>query len=117
MYKYRYFKLDEFTCPDCGANKINPDFVHILDAVRRDCGFPLHVNSGYRCKKHNHDIGGVPDSAHLAGLAADLAVHNGDERLRLVMAALKHGIRRIGVARSFIHLDIDASKAPAIWTY
>lgn len=31
----------------------------------------VHVNSGYRCKKHNKDEGGSPTSTHTLGLAAD----------------------------------------------
>jgi hypothetical protein len=30
------------------------------------------ATSSFRTAKHNHDVGGVPHSAHLAGLAVDV---------------------------------------------
>lgn len=32
---------------------------------------PMHINSGYRCPALNAAVGGVPNSAHLSGFAAD----------------------------------------------
>lgn len=34
-------------------------------------GLPILVNSGYRCPEVNERVGGVPDSAHIQGYAAD----------------------------------------------
>lgn len=31
----------------------------------------VHINSGYRCPRHNTDIGSKPDSTHVLGMAAD----------------------------------------------
>ena len=42
-----------------------------LEPLRTQFG-PLWVSSGYRCPKLNALIGGVPDSAHIFGCAADL---------------------------------------------
>ncbi|HWX91142.1 MAG TPA: D-Ala-D-Ala carboxypeptidase family metallohydrolase [Terriglobales bacterium] len=33
---------------------------------------PAVVNAGYRCPRHNQDVGGVPSSEHTRGLAADI---------------------------------------------
>ena len=41
-------------------------------ATRVDFGKAIYVTSGYRCQKHNIDIGGVGDSRHKLGLALDL---------------------------------------------
>jgi hypothetical protein len=42
-----------------------------LEAVRALLGFPLRIDSGYRCPALNVAVRGVPDSAHLTGFAAD----------------------------------------------
>ncbi len=35
---------------------------------------PVYVTSGYRCDALNYEVGGVPDSQHLLGQAADFIV-------------------------------------------
>lgn len=51
------------------------DHLHVLaeglELVRTLLDFPLHINSGYRCPALNKVIGGVPNSAHQTGYAAD----------------------------------------------
>ena len=44
----------------------------VLDPVREWYGKPIYVNSGYRCPELNKAVGGVPDSFHLTGCAADI---------------------------------------------
>jgi uncharacterized protein YcbK (DUF882 family) len=73
------------------------------------------VVSGYRCERYNHKVGGVPNSYHTQGLAADIAVADSNERFRLVQAALACGIRRIGIYRTFVHLDIGNKPANVMW--
>lgn len=45
--------------------------MYILDLTRVYIGKPIYINSGYRCKKLNEIIGGVSNSMHTKGLAAD----------------------------------------------
>lgn len=45
-----------------------------LDKVRESFNSPIIVNSGYRCPKLNELVGGVHNSKHLDGLAADITV-------------------------------------------
>lgn len=44
----------------------------ILDPMREAWGGPLVVTSGYRCPALNRAVGGVTNSAHLSGYAADI---------------------------------------------
>ena len=44
----------------------------VLDPLREAYGKPVHVNSGYRCEELNKAMGGVANSFHLDGCAADL---------------------------------------------
>ncbi len=43
-----------------------------LEQVRTLLGFPIHINSGYRCQRLNSLVGGQKVSAHIDGLAADI---------------------------------------------
>lgn len=43
-----------------------------LDSVREEYGHPIKVNSGFRSRAVNEKVGGVKNSAHLEGLAADI---------------------------------------------
>ena len=45
----------------------------VLDPLREMYGKPIRVNSGYRCKKLNSLVGGVSNSQHLIGQAADIS--------------------------------------------
>lgn len=44
----------------------------ILEPVRKSYGGPIRVTSGFRCKLLNQVVGGVANSQHMQGLAADL---------------------------------------------
>ena len=67
---------------------------------------------------HNKEVGGVPTSSHLLGLAVDIRCANSRERFDLINVLLKKGFNRIGIGSTFIHVDIDLDKSPnVIWTY
>jgi len=114
----KYFKLEEFKCPCCGEVHMDDKFLSMLDLARTIAGIPFVITSGYRCKKHNKEIGGVPDSAHTKGLASDIRVNNSIERYMIVISLLQAGFNRIGIGSDFIHVDCDESKPQyVIWTY
>lgn len=46
--------------------------INVLEPVRTQIGLPLHIDSGFRCPKLNEAVGGVSDSQHLEGRAADI---------------------------------------------
>lgn len=116
----KYFKLKEFDSPDePGSGKhMNKEIVHMLDAVRKKFGKSIKINSGYRTVARNKKIGGVADSSHLKGLAADISCSNSVDRFKLLNLLLEVGFNRIGIAKSFIHVDIDKNKSQnVIWGY
>lgn len=43
-----------------------------LDDIRQRYGSPIRINSGYRCPELNKAVGGVSNSQHCKGQAADL---------------------------------------------
>lgn len=46
---------------------------NILQPIRTAFGSPIYVTSGYRCPKLNKAVGGVKNSFHLQGRAADIS--------------------------------------------
>lgn len=46
--------------------------VNILQPIRDEWGAPIIVGSGYRCIKLNEAVGGVANSDHIYGCAADI---------------------------------------------
>ncbi len=116
----RYFKPWEFDSPDepGSGKRISLELVRKLDDIRHDYGSPLHVNSGVRTARHNAEVGGVDSSAHVDGLAADIRVSSSYQRYMLLGLALSKGVPRIGIGRSFLHLDLDTSKPQfVVWLY
>ena len=46
----------------------------VLDPIRERWGEPIRITSGYRCKALNELVGGVKNSPHLIGCAADFTI-------------------------------------------
>ena len=74
-----HFGRSEFKCPDCdfglGANDIDPKLVTVMEWVWfLFPGSIVTINSGCRCTHHNIEVGGVPNSFHTRGMAADFEV-------------------------------------------
>lgn len=74
----RYFTRAEFKCK-CGGKYCNgypaePDerMVRIADQLRKNLGVPITIVSGLRCKTWNAIQGGVSNSQHMYGEAADI---------------------------------------------
>jgi zinc D-Ala-D-Ala carboxypeptidase len=112
-----YFE-NETACPCCGLDNPDPDLMRKLNYTREILNRPVKLTSVCRCEKHNADIGGVKNSAHLTskeitGKAADIYCKNSDEKLDVVSAAIIAGFKRIIVYRtkySLVHVDIDSTK-------
>lgn len=116
----RYFKPSEFTCPCCGEgfDHMSQELLTHLDAARHMAGIPFVINSAYRCEKHNAKVGGVPGSAHTKGLAVDIAAQGSRQRFIIAQALMARGLTRIGVASSFVHVDVDRGKDQQVmWLY
>jgi len=114
----KHFSRWEFECScGCGTGQIRDALVERLQKVREGYG-PLTVNSGCRCKRHNRNVGGTPESSHLSGWAADLRCPNSFSRFHLVQNLLAAGFQRIGIGRDFIHADCDPDKPQILmWLY
>ena len=116
----KYFKLEEFRCPcgKCPVKDVTPEFQTKIDQLRALLGKPIKITSGVRCDTHNFAVGGVPKSQHVLGIAADISTVNYSsvDKYKLVKLAIGLGFTGIGIAKSFIHLDIRPD-TQAIWCY
>ena len=48
--------------------------LEVLQPLRDYVGAPVHINSGYRCPELNMTVGGVKNSQHCRGEAADIRI-------------------------------------------
>ena len=59
--------------------------VNVLEPLRQNFGKRIRINSGYRCKRLNRCVGGVSNSQHLFGLAADITSDNNADLLSYLL--------------------------------
>ena len=115
----RYFTRAEFKCK-CGGKfcdgypaEIDMGMVKIADEIRARIGKPISINSGLRCKAHNANVGGVSNSQHLYGNAADLGCPSGCTPTQMASIAeeIMGDTGGIGIYSWGIHIDTRATKS------
>lgn len=107
----RYFTREEFRCK-CGGKYCNgfpvepeESLVRTLDKIREKLGMPITINSGIRCATHNANEGGVANSQHLYGRAADLHSSASPARMKEVAEEVLGSTGGIGLYSWGIHVD------------
>lgn len=104
MGNYKHFSNEE-------AKGLDGELMDRLDVARGLCGFPIVITSGKRTDSQNAAAGGMADSSHLLGLAADLHSPTGQfEREKLIWALGRAGFRRIEMATKHIHVCVNPAK-------
>jgi len=118
-----HFSKVELQC-DCGCGfgtndgDVDPNLILLLEGIRMEINKPVRITSGCRCQKHNADVGGVPNSAHTRGTAADIYVSGGYHRWQVMEAAVVIEAHGIGIAKTFVHVDADeVLPRPSAWSY
>lgn len=115
-WDWDFFSIEEMTCRcGCGACKMNPGFMDMLERLRELCDFPLPVTSGFRCTQWDmaQSKGGGP---HTRGIAADIRCHH-SKAYTVSKHAFAMGFKGIFWMQHgphedrFIHLDIDKNTA------
>ena len=110
----KWFKEKEFVCRCCGElppvarENIEALVENVLDPARERFGKPIIVNSGYRCPKHNKEVGGVANSQHLRGEAADVRplTSSGTDLARLAEIIEQNGkYDQLIIYPTFLHVS------------
>jgi uncharacterized protein YcbK (DUF882 family) len=115
------FTLDEFASKD-GA-QTPPEVLENLrslaknlQVIRDEIGKPIKINSAYRSPEHNKAVGGVKNSMHVKGKAADIVVTGiTPTQLSAIIFMLieQKKIKQggVGIYPNFVHYDIRGTKA------
>ena len=103
-YITKHFKHSEFACPCCKTRGIDERIVWVLELLRSIANQPIIILSGYRCLKHNREIGGAERSKHLEGTAVDFTCKDLDH-LAILLRNWSGGFKYYR-DRNFIHIDL-----------
>lgn len=92
----KYFTLEELTRSAVAAARGIPNIpgenerealevlvLALLDPLRELWGKPIYVNSGYRSPALNKAVGGVANSQHMKGQAADITTGKAESNRKL----------------------------------
>ena len=112
-----HFRLGEFLPRDASFRyaRVAPGLVELLERLRAELGArPLQITSAYRPPAYNAGVGGVSDSLHVDGLAADVTCTQAP--LATLFAAAERLVGdRGGVGRywaeGFVHVDLRGERS------
>lgn len=128
--KSEFFTLAELTASETAArHKINNSpsaeiignlqygVDMVLDPLRRLYGKPIKINSGYRCSELNKIVGGVSNSWHLKGNAADIHIASAEEAKILFnnlqkLPSVDTVLFEHSKTAQWIHVQWDKTKTP-----
>ena len=83
---------------------------YVLEPLRVAMGRPIRISSGYRCERLNQAVGGVKNSQHLKGQAADICIEG-------VMAFGKRIFDYIKSHLQFDQLIWEHDKSGTYWVH
>lgn len=114
------------TYQDCNMKRISAQYSQKLADVIQDVvnhfstvfnkPVKVKINCGNRCKKHNYDVNGEPNSFHMLMMAADIALYivdGGRIAPNLVADYLEKKYptsKGIGRYKTFTHIDVRLTK-------
>ena len=115
------FPVEELRChcPACQGgypHQIGLDALEALQRVRDRFGKPMVLTSAYRCRRHPEEARKPQPGRHNQGLAFDVLIPWGRDRMRLVKIALEEGFRGFGFANTFLHIDFRPEELTS-WPY
>lgn len=111
--KSEFFTREEFRC-QCGGKYCNgfpvepdPELVRDCNEIRRRLGVPVYINSGVRCRQHNAAVGGVANSLHCDGRAADLRSEKSPHEMYRVAEEVLGNTGELGLYNWGIHVGVN----------
>ena len=99
----------------CTHGQIDDKLAEILQNIRDHFGKPVHISSAYRCSTWNKQVGGVSNSYHCYGQAADIKVED-TAPAEVAKYAESIGVLGIGLYETdadghFVHVDTRTKKS------
>lgn len=110
----KYFSKKEFACK-CGGRycngypaPISENLMRVLDTIREMAGTKCIISSGLRCDTHNRNVGGVPNSWHRQGKAADFALvgKSAKETIKYAEEFSALIIELYAIDNSYVHMAV-----------
>ena len=83
---------------------------YVLEPLRKAMGEPIKIGSGFRCQQLNKAVGGVANSQHLTGQAADLCIDGDIEKGRRWFEYIRKNL-------PFDQLIWEHSKSGTYWVH
>lgn len=104
--------------PACSIEDLNSKLVDRIILAQKMCGEQFTITSGYRSQAYERSKGRKGTSSHCKGLAVDVSAINSHLRYKIVAGCLLAGFPRLGIGKTFIHIDVDETKAhPIVFHY
>jgi hypothetical protein len=114
-----FFDREEFRCQCkgkyCNGFPVEPEeeLVRVCNEIRRRLGVPVSIvdsgGSGVRCSRHNASVGGVGNSNHLYGRAADLHSGKSPQEMYLVAETVLGNTGELGLYDWGIHVGVNCT--------
>lgn len=114
-----FFDREEFRCQCkgkyCNGFPVEPEeeLVRTCNEIRRRLGVPVSIvdsgGSGVRCPRHNAAVGGVGNSNHLYGKAADLHSEKSPKEMYRVAEEVLGNSGELGLYDWGIHVAVNCS--------
>lgn len=114
-----FFDREEFRC-QCGGRYCNgfpveptEEIARTVNEIRRRLGVPVSIvdagGSGVRCPIHNANVGGVANSNHLTGNAADLHSNKSPQEMYQVAEGVLGNTGELGIYDWGIHVGVNCA--------
>ena len=120
MIKAKYFSEGEFQkcTPPCSLQDMNQGTMSRLDTAREIAGIPFVLNSAFRSVEYEKEHGRKGTSSHTLGHAVDIRCNSVANRFKIVAALYEAGFNRIGIGKTYIHVDDSPKHQPNVmWDY
>jgi len=116
------FPTDELRCKCTACEGLVPNecsaiALILLQQLRDAYGYPLYLTSAYRCALHPDEVAKEKGPGrHHEGIAFDIHIPWGRDRMKIISLALELGFRGFGFGNTFLHIDMRTGPFTC-WSY